>query len=178
MSQLKLSFTTFLELHEYPAVRVGGIYAILLGVVVMLAARFEEGGLAVPILLGGAFLVSVATLFNRPLRKYLAFGRLPTSQKQITKVVFASECLAVTAVLVLLSGADSRMLIAILMLVLATAQLALTYVYGPWMLLLGVLCMVNAMAGIWLHDVPFAIVGILDGILKLGLGFLMLISSW
>ena len=178
MSQLKFSFTAFLELHEYPAVRVGGVYAILLGIAVMLAARFDVGELYLSILLGGTFLTSVAILFNRPLRKYLAFGRLPVSQKQMTKVIFVCECLVVTALLVLFSSLDPRILVAILLLVISTGELALAYVYGPWMLLLGMLGIVNAVAALWLRDVPFAVVGVLDGIPKLGFGFLMLIATW
>ncbi len=178
MSQLKLSAAALLDLQEYPAVRVGGVYALLLGLVVMLAARFEAGTLALSVLLGGTFLVSIGTLFNRPLRKYLAFARLPASQKRITKIVFVSECLGASALLVLFSSTDPNTLIALLLVVLALAQLALAYVYGPWMLLLGALGTVNALAALWLHNIPLTVVTALDGILKLGFGFLMLISSW
>lgn len=178
MENLRLSFTTFFESQEYPAVRVGGIYAILLGILVMVVARFDMGELDLPILLGATFLLSVAVLFNRPLRKYLAFGRLPTTQKQMTKVVFAFECLLVSAVLVLFSTADPHLLVTIMLLIIAAGELTLTYVYGPWMLLLGAFGIVNAVAALWLRDVPFPIVVVLDGIPKLGFGFLMLISSW
>jgi hypothetical protein len=160
--------------QEYPAVRVGGVFAIGLGLLVLTSARVGDPDLNVPIYLGGTILLSGLVLFNRPLRRWLAFGRQSREQKQMVKVAVVIAGILTALTLTLFGNADPRFLALMLLVIAAIYMLPLGFAYSPLMTAAGALCLVNALVGIWLASFPLSVVFALDGILKLGFGTLML----
>ena len=50
----------------------------------------------------------------------------------------------------------------------------MAFAFGPRIAALGVLCIINALAGLQLDYVPFLVFGCVDGLLKIGFGIAML----
>jgi hypothetical protein len=75
------------------------------------------------------------------------------------------------------AGASLRAFWLWILLVVGSHFLIIAMAQGPLMLLLGGLCILNAIAGLLLPDVPLAIFWFIDGILKMIFGALMLMTK-
>lgn len=60
-----------------------------------------------------------------------------------------------------------------ILLIVGVHFLPMAFAFGPLIAVLGVLCIVNALVGLEVRNVPFLVFGCVDGLSEIGLGIAM-----
>jgi len=142
-------------------VRSGGLFLVLIG-----------AGIIIDITLSGAFIVgAVFALISLMFAKVLSFGK-PT-RIQIIALAFA-VILEIVLLMIMVNMLPAGMAIPIrlmwVLMIVGVHFLPMAVCFGPRFAIVGILCIVNALAGLILSNVsgdPFLLV---DGALKVGFG--------
>lgn len=169
--------STPLQQHPYPSIRVGGLWMIWIGAVIILASLLTFGQVFNGPLFYLGFIAGVAgILVNSRVRAILSFGQ--TTKRQRTAMWFGVG-LQTLLFIVLANGfanLDQRTYWLISLIIVGLHLLPFSLLHGPRAALLGVLCMVSAGVGIAWGGLPFWLFGVIDGLLKLLFGIWMFSS--
>ena len=157
--------------HPYPMLRSGGLFLLLVGAGVV-GGTFAAGERLVneQIFFGDLALQSCRCLQHAG--SHLSRGTL----RQLTALLGAlglQAILLVAAATVIEPMPEDRLWYRT-MIVVGVHFLPMAIVFGPRMLLLGIACIVNATIGFVARVVPFALISVVDGVLKVGFGVWML----
>lgn len=125
------------------------------------------------VILGG--FAGGATIAFGLLRRPLASGPGADWQRAVVFGAIGAEGLALTLLAMLGSGWGPRAEALLTLAVIGAHLLPMGAAFGPRAALLGGLCLLNALVGLALGRVPFAVFGITDGVLKAGIGLWMLL---
>jgi hypothetical protein len=164
---------TQLPVHPYPLVRTAGPFLLLIGLGIFLATLLGSGLPLRPVFYVGAGL-GVTALFA--LAPRLSFGAPTRGQLWALGASIALE-VALFVVLANLEqtyGLRGASFWLWTLVIVGVHFLPQAITFGPLMALLGLLCVLNAAAGLWWGQVPFTVSGIVDGLLKMGFGLVML----
>ena len=157
--------------HPYPMVRSGGLFLLLVGAGVV-GGTFSAGERIVNEQVFFAGLgAAILSLFAA---RWVSFG--PGTRLQMTALFGAlglQAILLVTAARVIGPMPADRLWYRT-MIIVGLHFLPMAFVFGPRMLLLGTACIVNATIGFVAPAVPFSLISVVDGVLKVGFGMWML----
>lgn len=154
--------------HPYPMIRAGGLFLVIIGSGIVVGALFPQ--VLWRIFVAGVVLASLAlALTARPLTAPLG---LPT-RLQVGALVVAILVEIVLIVLLprLFPPKDDRTLPLSVMLVVGIHFLIMALAFGPLIVVLGLLTIGNAGAGLWVRrSMHWHTSWFIDGSLKLGIG--------
>jgi len=144
--------------------RVCGLWLIWIAAVILAGTIFGgEQLISLPIFDAGYFLGFAFILANKRVYKRLAFGRPSRFQNRMTVVsIFLAVLLLVGMGGPFFASHQYRMIWIAVFLAFGIHFFPFAAVHGKIMLPLGVLCSANAIAGILLPSVPFAIFAYVD----------------
>lgn len=160
--------------YPYPTIRIGGLWFLWIGVVIILASLLTFGQtFNGPIFALGFILGIGGILINRRVRASLAFGE--TSKRQRT-AMWAGVGLQAVLFIILANGfpnLDPRTFWLAALIIVGIHLFPFSLLHGPRAAFLGVLCIASAVLGVLLIGVPFWVFGVIDGVLKLLFGLWM-----
>ncbi len=164
-------------MHPYPLIRGGGLFLMVMGAGVVGGAVWRSvRWRLVAWSLGGAALVT--TIFARGLAR-------PLGQPTARQLVALAGALGLEWVLMRIVGyrfrrGERQFELAVLF-VVGLHFLPMALAFGPLLVLLGLLSVANAAAGIWIaRETPLLVFWAVDGVMKMAIGALMFFvaPSW
>ena len=158
----------------YPIARSGGLFLLLIGLT-MVAALFARGARPVSLRVfwaGAALAVLSLFLFTH----LLSSG--PPTRPQVLALIGAIllQVVGIAAIQPLAHPQTPRDFWLWLLFVVGLHFLPMALAFGPRMAALGLLCMLDALAGLWLRELPLPWFGYMDAALKIGFGLWLLFS--
>lgn len=151
--------------HPYPLVRSGGLFLILIG-----------AGIVADVAINSAFVAgTVLAVISLIFAKQLSFGR-PT---RLQIIALAGAILLEAGLLILISrllpeGTAAQVRSMWVLIIVGVHFLPMALCFGPRFGILGLLCMINGLTGLYLSQVPADLFLVTDGSLKLGFGLWLL----
>jgi uncharacterized protein DUF6609 len=157
--------------HPYPMVRSGGLFLLFVGAGVV-GGTFAAGDRLVnaQIFFEGLG-AAVLSLFAA---RWVSFGRGTRLQLTALFGALGLQAILLVAAATVIGPMPEDRLWYRTMIVVGLHFLPMAIVFGPRMLLLGTACIVNATIGFVAPVVPFALISVVDGLLKVGFGVWML----
>jgi len=155
--------------------RPGGVFLVLIGVGLLAGLAFSGAALVnYNVFFAGAGLAVMSLFFSG----FLSSGT--PSRLQIAALAFAialEVALFVGMRRFLPPGTQEHVRWLWVSIAVGIHFLPMAISFGPQLLLLGGACIANAAVGLLLADVPFEVFGVVDGLLKVGVGTWLLSSS-
>lgn len=151
--------------------RTCGVWLMYIGIVIMIAVWTAGEFLIQPVIFGlgycfGFILILVLPCVNRK----LATGRQTTFQNSMDNLAVTFNIIFCSLCGWMIGISDLRLLWLSVLLVVGLHFLGFYFSQGKWIVVLGVLTVLNALAGLIFMEIPFLLVGTLDGVLKLLFG--------
>ena len=154
--------------HRYPIVRSGGLFLVLVGAGLLGGIAFSGAALVdYRVFFGGVTLAVLSLSFAGP----LSFGS--PSRLQIAALVFAlilEGGLFAVMGRFLPPGTEEHVRWLWVSIIVGAHFIPMAVCFGPPILVLGVACIANAVMGLMLPEVPYEVFGVVDGVLKVGIG--------
>jgi hypothetical protein len=173
----RLHMSNVPSLYPFPTRRVGGLFLQVMGVTIIVATLLGGDQLLHPGVFFPGMIASIAgVLLNRRLRNRLAYGELSLRQRRLMLAALGLEAIGFPVLWFAYWGHDMHLYWLLALLLVGLHFLPFGLVHGPEMALLGVLCMLNAAAGLLIGGIPFVVTGLVDGLLKLILGTRMFLT--
>lgn len=147
--------------HPYPLVRSGGLFLVLIG-----------AGIIIDVALSGAFIVGTAlALISLMFAKVLSFGK-PTRMQMVALAlaIILEIVLLIIMANVLPAGIAVSIRLMWILVIVGVHFLPMAVCFGPRFAIVGILCIVNGLAGLVLNNVSSELFLIVDGALKVGFG--------
>jgi hypothetical protein len=171
---------TSLRQHPYPMIRGGGMFVFLMGLGIAAGAFLGERRFVAPLIIGFTSAFVAQSLFARRLTRSL--GKPTRAQVMALAGAILLEFVLTGAVFYFFrhdfaSGSSLRGFWLWILLVVGIHFPMMAVAQGPWMLLLGGLCILNAIAGLLLPNVPLVIFWFMDGALKMLIGARMFMAQ-
>ncbi len=147
--------------HPYPLVRSGGLFLMLIG-----------SGIVIDVFFKGAFIIGTGlAIMSLMFAKALTNGKPTRIQIIALAIAIILEIvLIITMVNVLPSDITASARLMWILIIAGVHFLPMAISFGPRFGVVGVLCIVNASAGLILGGVPIEIFLLADGALKVGFG--------
>jgi hypothetical protein len=153
-------------------VRSGGLFVLFVGLGIVAGAMLGENHLLAPLIVGACLALIAQSIFRGRLVQPLG---TPT-RVQIVALISAIvlEIILTGVIAYAFHFRQSRSFWMWILLVVGSHFLIIAIAQGRMLLLLGVLCIVNALIGLWVPNVPLLIFWLIDGLLKIIVGGWML----
>jgi len=162
-----VSSSQLLASHPFPLIRGGGLFLLLVGLSIMLgvvARRRLWASFIAGVIIATAVVALTAIRLTAPLGRPTAF------QLEMLMVAVFVEMIAVGWLGSRLRAAAERQRILSILLVVGAHFLVMAPVFGPLIVLLGLLSVVNAVVGLRARTTPWVAFWLIDGLLKAGIG--------
>lgn len=165
------------ENERYPLRRAGGLFLAFMGSGIGLGVAFRgRDPINVPVLLAGAAIAMLSLVFAR---------RWTAARPRRTQVAALLGAIALELGLFVLLGlfvpvtpqSDPRLWWLSALTIVGVHFLPMGLTFGPEVAALGVLCTINAVAGLVFPDLAFSGTVLLDGALKLGFGAWLILAA-
>jgi hypothetical protein len=165
------------ETERYPLRRAGGLFLAFMGFGTGLGVAFRgRDAINVPVLLAGAAIAMLSLVFAR---------RWTAARPSRTQRAALLGGIALELGLFVLLGyfgpptpqSDPRLWWLSALTIVGVHFLPMGLTFGPEVAALGVLCTINAVAGIVFPDVPFSGTALLDGTLKVVFGAWLFLAA-
>lgn len=157
-------------MHPYPMVRSGGLFVFFVGAGIALGALFGKKSLVPLLVTGGAAAVISQIVLGRRLTAPLGEPTFWQNLALIGAIVL--EMIAVGVVAYVFREAAPRTFWLWILLAVGFHLFIIAIAQGPALLLLGLLCVLNAFCGLRWRGIPFSIFWFIDGALK------MIVGGW
>jgi hypothetical protein len=153
-------------------IRSGGLFVLFVGLGIVAGAILGENHLLAPLIVGACLALVAQSIFRSRLVRPLG---TPT-RVQIVALISAIvlEIILTGVVAYAFHFRQSRSFWLWILLVVGGHFLIIAIAQGRALLLLGVLCIFNALTGLWMPSTPLLIFWAVDGVLKIIVGALML----
>ena len=156
------------------------MFVFLMGAGIAVGAFLGEGRFVAPLIIGFMSAFVAQSLFARRLTRSL--GKPTRTQVMALVGAIVLEFASTGVVFYFFrndfaSGSRLRGFWLWILLVVGSHFLIIAVAQGPWMLLLGGLCILNAIAGLLLPNVPLVIFWFMDGALKMLIGSRMFMTQ-
>jgi hypothetical protein len=156
---------------QFPMVRAGGLFILIMGIAVLLGALLPRGRGLLLILGGIAATVSIVLLAGR---LSAPFGKPTAVQFYFLFGSIVLEIILIRLVKARYRAAGERILLLAILLVVGLHFLPMAVAFGPMCFALGFVLCLSSGIGVWLaHDLPVDLCWAVDGILKIACGALM-----
>jgi hypothetical protein len=156
-------------------IRGGGLFVSLIGLGIVIGAFLGEGRMALSLIAGALAAMLALSLFRKSLT--LPLGEPTRAQVMALVGGIIAEFIMCGIVAYVFRNQEARVFWLWILLVVGFHLTIIALAQGPLMLLLGVLCIVNAALGLWLSHVPFSLFWFADGMLKIIFGGWMLFGQ-
>ncbi|MDN4494405.1 DUF6609 family protein [Ureibacillus aquaedulcis] len=154
--------------------RTCGVWLIYIGLVIIISALVGSDLLIQPFILGvGYFIGFIGILVLPYVNRKLAFGENTKFQDRMDNVSVVVNVLLCTACGMIIGFEDLRLLWLSIFIAVGIHFFGFYFSQGKLMIILGILTIINRTIGIMLISVPFIFFALIDGILKLLIGFKM-----
>ena len=159
-------------MYPYPLIRGGGLFLIVIGAMIIAGAllpKFRNRLVAVGLALAGIITAIAAPSLARPLG-------VPTWQQILVLVgSVLLEMIVIQVVVRYVYQRGERTIILSVLLVVGLHFLPMAVAFGPIIAILGILTVLNAVAGLWLRpNMNLSTLWFFDGVLKLAGGIIMM----
>lgn len=151
--------------------RVGGVWLVYIGIILVAAALTGRELLIQPFIMGFGFFAGYILIFGLPyISRKLSYGKNTKFQDRMDNFsVFLS--IALCTLLGMTIGFDNpRTTWLLIFLIIGLHFFGFYFSQGKWMVLLGVLMAMNASMGLILPSVSFLFFAIIDALLKILFG--------
>ncbi len=159
----------------YPMMRGAGVFVFLIGAGIMAGGVLGARYVPRTLIAGGVLAVLSQVVRIRGLNDS-AVAPSP-EQFAVLYAGIAFEAVLIAAVVYFVRDRRSREFWLWILLVVGLHFCVLAYAQGPLMLVLGLVCMVNAVAGMRMRAIPYLRFWTIDGALKLAFGALMFLAA-
>ena len=159
------------RLHPYPTIRRGGVLVLILGVSMIFGTAVDAYPFYYRVFFTGIAAGVLAFIFFK--QRYL-YGKPTPLQTGAIYAALILGALLLAGLLVFVPDYGSRTFLLLLVLIIGIDFIPLSIAVGPLMLILAVLCILDALLGLWLQGLSFAIFTGVDGVLKIIFGILLL----
>jgi hypothetical protein len=157
--------------HPFPLIRGGGLFVMFVGLGFLLGWCFPRR--SIPLAISGFVAGFVASGLSEMLPP---LGTPSVVQVGALVAAIILEIGLIYLVVTRLRGAGERTLTLSILLAVGVHFVIMGLTHGPLMALLGVATVVNAAMGLWIFtNFPVRTFGIVDSLLKIGVGLLMLL---
>lgn len=166
--------------HPYPMIRGGGMFVFFIGLGITIGALLGEHRLVVPLIAGFVLAFVTQSIFAKRLTR--ALGK-PTRTQVVALIgAIVVEFILSGVVFYLFrtdfaSGSSLREFWLWILLVVGCHFLLIAVAQGSWMLILGALCIFNAIVGLLLPNVSLMVFWFADGMLKMLIGARMFMTQ-
>lgn len=151
--------------------RVGGVWLIYIGIVIILSALMDRELLIQPVVLGVGFGVGYFIIYGLPfIKKRLSYGKDSKFQERMDNLSVFGSVILCTFVGIWIGFDDARFVWLLILLIIGLHFLGFYFSLGKYIVILGLLSTLNALAGLILVNVPFLVFALIDGLLKIGFG--------
>jgi Ca2+/Na+ antiporter len=151
--------------HPFPMIRAGGLFVMLIGAGIVVGALLGAAHIVAPLLAGAVAALFSLSVFRRRLTAPL--GQPTRRQRRILFLSITLEMLLCGLVAYVLRNAPARVFWLWILVAVGAHFLMLARAQGPLLLVLGLLCIVNAALGLWQASIPFLVCWFIDGALKI-----------
>lgn len=161
--------------RTYNTQRIVGIWLIYIGSIIIISAWVGGDLVIQPFIMGFGFAVGYFLIFGLPyVHNKLAYGKNSKFQDRMDNLSVLLAIILCTLVGLTLGFDDLRLVWLVIFAVIGIHFFGFYFSQGKWMLVLGVLTVANALAGILLSDGPFLLFAFIDSVIKIIIGLKML----
>jgi hypothetical protein len=158
--------------HWFPMIRAGGLFILIMGFGVICGGAFPSQRKLL-LILGAAAATTAISLTAAALSR--PFGIPTKTQFWALAAAILIEVILIRVVIARYKSAGERTFLLMMLLVVGFHFIPMAITFGPLCAILGVVAMANAATGLWLkRDIGLSRFWFLDGVLKIGIGGLML----
>lgn len=166
-----------MENMEYNTQRTCGVWLVYIGAIIIVSAISGGEFLIQPFILGIGYFIGYLLIFMLPfLNRKLSYGNNTKFQEKmdnISLIVMVGLC---TLCGVFIGFEDLRLVWLSIFIVVGIHFFGFYFSQGKDMILLGALTVINGVIGILVTDIPFLVVVLIDGSIKIIIGFRMLLK--
>lgn len=161
---------------EYNTQRTSGLWLVYIGVIIILSAITGADLYIQPFIFGFGYLVGFILILGLPyVNRKLAYGKNSKFQERMENVSVVLNVVLCTLCGIFIGVSDLRLLWLVIFIIVGIHFFGFYFSQGKLMLMLGGLTIINSLIGILLFYVPFILFAVIDGIIKLTIGFKMLL---
>lgn len=161
--------------REYNTQRTVGVWLVYIGVIIILSGITGDDLFIQPFIMGFGYFIGYFLIFGLPfVNKKLSYGKNSKFQDKMDNISVIFAIILCTFCGLVIGFDDLRLLWLCIFIVIGIHFFGFYFSQGKLMLLLGALTILNSLIGILLISVPFLLFAVIDGILKIILGFIML----
>ena len=146
-------------------IRAGGLFVMLIGAGIVTGALLGAAHIVAPLIAGAVGALFSLSVFRRRLTAPL--GAPTRQQRRILFLSIVLEMLLCGLVAYVLRAAPPRVFWLWILVAVGAHFFLLAWAQGPLLLVLGLLCIVNAALGLWYTSIPFLVYWFIDGALKI-----------
>jgi hypothetical protein len=153
-------------------IRSGGLFVLLIGLGIVAGAILGENHLLAPLIVGAGLAFIAQNIFRSRLVQPLGTPTRVQIGALISAIVL--EIILTGVVAYAFHFHQSRHFWLWILLVVGSHFVIIAVAQGRLLFLLGIVCIVNALIGLWLSNIPLVVFWFVDGILKIIVGARML----
>ncbi|MFC4403840.1 DUF6609 family protein [Gracilibacillus xinjiangensis] len=164
--------------REYNTQRTVGVWLIYIGVIIILSAITGGELFIQPYIMGFGFFIGFFLIFGLPfVNNKLAYGKNSKFQDRMDNISVAVTFILCTLCGLIIGFDDLRFVWLCIFFVIGVHFLGFYFSQGKLMLFLGGITAFIAVMGILFANIPFLLLALLDGIVKIIFGFQMLFKK-
>ena len=161
--------------REYNTQRTVGVWLLYIGVIIILSAITSGDLFIQPLLMGLGYFIGYFLIFGLSyVNKKLSYGKNSKFQDRMDNYSIIFTIILCTLCGLVIGFDDLRLLWLCIFIVIGIHFFGFYFSQGKLMFLLGILTILNSLVGILLISVPFLLFAVIDGIIKIIIGFKML----
>ena len=161
--------------REYNTQRTVGVWLLYIGVIIILSAITSGDLFIQPVLMGLCYFIGYFLIFGLSyVNKKLSYGKNSKFQDRMDNYSIIFTIILCTLCGLVIGFDDLRLLWLCIFIVIGIHFFGFYFSQGKIMILLGILTTLNSLLGILLISVPFLLFAVIDGIIKIIIGFKML----
>jgi hypothetical protein len=161
-------------------IRTGGIFLLCIGSGILVGAVLGERNLVIPLIVGAVLAFVTQGIFAKRLSRHLGKPTRVQIAALVSGIVLETLASFIAAFVFLVRHYDWRTFWLWILLIVGCHLLIIAIAQGPLLLILGGLCIANALIAFLSPEIPLSLFWLIDGVLKIIIGGWMLVSppSW
>ena len=161
--------------REYNTQRTCGIWLVYIGAIIIISAISGGESLIQPFVLGFGGFFGYLLIYMLPfLNQKLAYGKNSKFQDKMDNINILVTVILCTLCGMYIGFENPRLVWLSILIVVGIHFLGFYFSQGKWMIVLGVLTIINGLLGLIFINIPFLIFSSIDGLIKIIIGFKML----
>lgn len=164
--------------RKYNTQRTVGAWLVYIGVIIIVSTITGGDLFVQPFIMGFGFVIGYFLIFGLPfVNNKLAHGKNSMFQDRMDNISVLVTIILCTLCGVMIGFDDLRLLWLCIFIIIGIHFFGFYFSQGKLMLLLGGLTALNSLVGILLINVPFLLIAVIDGLIKIIVGVKMLVMK-